>query len=323
MGPRPLSAIPLSGALRDFAKKVWDRRNGIRSADDIYRMYGAVNRQNQLTYGGGSADTMYLDRLFSLGLVRGHPSVQGYESFTFASLMATRRNYMENNTPIPAGPLLDQVRPEAQQYGLTPENYLVIDMAGTFYHFMAPTPCEVTERVYLNVEANHATDIMKYVVNEIVDKVAGVYEAKIAGPGGVADRADTIVIYTVSANVSNQVVALLQAYQNRHGAASFIDHLPAMTERRLPGVSTGAEPAPVNVVRRKAMPGRQSFGSLRADLIYKALQDSKGGPEFFELIVKYFRDAGLNANDPSIQTRQRQLALEAQKNFVDDIMKRY
>ncbi|HSG82058.1 MAG TPA: T3SS effector HopA1 family protein, partial [Gemmatimonadota bacterium] len=245
MGPRPLSAVPLAGPLRVFAQQVWAQRQNIRSANDVYRLYGAVSQQNQLTHGGASADTMYLDRLYSLGLVRGQPSVQGYESFEFGALLAARRDYLEGGTLIPPGQLLNQIQPEAAQYRITPENYLVIELAETFYHYVSSNRCPVKERVYLNVRANVATDIMKYVVTEFVDKMAGVDEAKIAGPQGVADRADTIVIYTSNKAASDQVVAQLREYQNQHGTGAFLSELPAMTARQLPGVSTGAEPASV------------------------------------------------------------------------------
>ena len=323
MGPRPLSAVPLAGPLRDFAFTVYQKKNEMVDAGAIYRLYNAVSQKNQLTLGGGSAETMYLDRLYSLGLVRGQPIVQDFESFTFGSLLTIRRNYLQRSELIPNGALFNHIKPQAEDHGMTPEDYLVAILGIAFYHYSSRNRCTVTQRVYLDVHANDATNVMRMVVSELVDDMAGVDEAKIAGPVAVEDRPDTIVIYTKNETIRDQVVMRLKDFQDDQGVGAFIDKVPAMTERRLPGVSCGAEPAQVKLIRRQAMPGEQSFGTLRADLIFQALKDSRSGPEFFELIVKYFRDAGLNANDPSIQTRCQKLTLEAQRNLVDDIMKGY
>jgi hypothetical protein len=65
---------------------------------------------------------------------------------------------------------------------------------------------------------------------------------------------------------------------------------------------------------------KQSFGLLRADLIYDALQNSTGCSDFFELIVKYFREAGIDAKQPAIHFAFNSRVWEAQRTFIDQVI---
>lgn len=77
----------------------------------------------------------------------------------------------------------------------------------------------VQERIYLNVRADHAPDVMRHVVREIIDNPArfpGVEMAKLIGPGAVSRRADAIVIYTRDTRGASLVLDEVRAYRGRH-----------------------------------------------------------------------------------------------------------
>ncbi|MCK5819946.1 MAG: hypothetical protein KAH18_12060 [Psychromonas sp.] len=54
--------------------------------------------------------------------------------------------------------------------------------------------------------------------------------------------------------------------------------------------------------------------------VYKASKDSNGCVEFYELIVKHFRDAGLNTNNPSHQNNFKHPQYQEMRNMAEDSM---
>jgi len=76
-----------------------------------------------------------------------------------------------------------------------------------------------------------------------------------------------------------------------------------MTHSHIYGVATGDEPPLFAMQEGEMRPilKCKSFGRFRAQLIYNALKDSTDKDGFFKLIVKYFRVAGIDANQPSVQ----------------------
>jgi hypothetical protein len=136
------------------------------------------------------------------------------------------------------------------------------------------------------------------------------------------NRVDTMLIYTSSVAVSNKVIAKIQEYKNKNGISGFGPEIPMMTEAHIYGVATASQPLPLTMEEGQLLPAQRkpSFGSLRADLIYNALQDSTGCSEFFELIVKYFRVAGIDAKQPAIQVDNNSCVWESQINAVDKII---
>jgi hypothetical protein len=97
-----------------------------------------------------------------------------------------------------------------------------------------------------------------------------------------ANRVESIIIYTSSIAVSNKVLAKIQEYQDNNGVSGFGPEIPIMTEAQMYGVATASEPPQVIMIKGQLQPAqrKQSFGSLRADLIYNALQDSTGCSDF-------------------------------------------
>jgi hypothetical protein len=98
---------------------------------------------------------------------------------------------------------------------------------------------EIGERVYVNATADHATDLLRTVVKDVVDNprdFPGARMAKLIGPVGIPRRPDGIVIYVADAAEASRVVDRLRRIQ---GAARdmFRHSTPAMTEQVLEGVS--------------------------------------------------------------------------------------
>jgi hypothetical protein len=137
----------------------------------------------------------------------------------------------------------------------------------TFFRFERPNwqPDLIRQRVYLNTAADHATDVMAFVVRQVLDhpeRFPGVEMAKLSGPAAVSGRSENIVLYTRDDDASRRVLDAVASYRAQH-PGHFRSGTPAFTETVAPGVAVGDEPAVGN--------GRMSFGSLRASVIETAL----------------------------------------------------
>jgi hypothetical protein len=156
----------------------------------------------------------------------------------------------------------------------------------------------VQERIYLNVNADRAPQVMEFVVRDIVDnpgKFPGIGMAKLAGPRSVSRRAESIVIYAEDAAAVERVMQRIRAY---HGSNpdNFRATTPFMTNRILEGVSVGAEPL--------GSGGAVSFGQVRARAIYSALRQSTRPGEtqeqFLQRVLDALRRAGVNPDAPHL-----------------------
>ncbi len=152
----------------------------------------------------------------------------------------------------------------------------------------------VQERVYLNVRADAAPDVMRHVVREIVDnpqQFPGVQMAKLTGPRGVPGRADAIVIYVDDTASAGRVLDSVRGYQQRN-PGQFMTSTPPVTEPVAPGISVGSEPLETGA----------SFGSIRAESAAQALEETvrAGGTreDFIELARDYLRGRGVDVDLP-------------------------
>jgi pSer/pThr/pTyr-binding forkhead associated (FHA) protein len=151
---------------------------------------------------------------------------------------------------------------------LSPENAADVDPDSVgFVHFHRDyaDPNSVSQRVYVNARADSAPALMHAFVHEVVDdprRFPGIFEAKITGPHGAGRRSDNIVIYTDGEAANQHVISWLKKYQSKHDA--FMWSVPPMTEQVMEGVATGAEPLVAD----------RSFGGLRSEAIYQALEES-------------------------------------------------
>jgi hypothetical protein len=250
--------------------------------------------------------------------------MQSHKKIPLEYLVTARENYVGMRLPIANAMVKMSIAENAKKCDLSNEDYLVGRMARDFFYFSSKIKCSVRHRVYLNVnntsnkDLKSAAHILGYIIREIMHKINGVKTVKIT----VSQRVDTILIYTSSVAVSNKVIAKIQEYQNNNGISGFGPEIPMMTEEQIYGVATGYEPPTLTMKEGQVCPNlkRQSFGRFRVILLYKALKDSTGCSDFFELIVKYFMEAGIDASQPAVQLRYGSSLWEAQRSFVDKLI---
>jgi len=153
------------------------------------------------------------------------------------------------------------------------KNNIANELDRGFYHFLRASSGNGSsaekprERVYLNVAADHATDVMADIVSEVVDQPGnfpGILNAKVAGAGPIGERRDAIVIYVDSEANRNKVLEYLRAkYANT--PHYFESESPPMTQPVAPGISSGQEPIES---------GKWSFGTIRCQAIAEAMRDT-------------------------------------------------
>jgi len=304
--PPPLTEPPLSGSLLELATKVWAQRMTILSDSDVYNIYAEKVMEPDSTPIRTLALTQFFRSLLLLGEELNIESrMQDYPSAPLRYFVGARENYVRLGSPISNRLVKSSVEAIANRFGVTPEDYLVWYMAHSFYFFYSKVQCKLRHRVYLHAKTRYREDLKSalhlfdYVCREIVTKIKGASSAKISANV----RIDSILIYTSSMDVSNLVIAKIQKYQKINGLSGFEPEIPPMTQLKMYGVSTGDEPPLFAMQEGKMLPIRKanSFGGFRAQLIYNALKDSTDRDSFFKLIVEYFRVAGIDANQPSVQ----------------------
>jgi hypothetical protein len=239
-------------SLQQALDAVWrDKGAFLAGTKSVYSdVYNAVVTANPLTRGAGA----FLDDV--AGLARGRPagSVSNTQSFGGGGDALTDVVAAWKDGSMPATGTFGRDKLER-----------------TFFRFERPDwqPDAIRQRVYLNAAADHATDVMRFVVRQIVDDPArfpGVEMAKLSGPAAVGERSENIVVYTRDDDATRRVLDAVAAWRASH-ADHFRDDTPAFTEAVAPGVATGDEPAVGG--------GRLSFGSLRAQVITAALQKAE------------------------------------------------
>ena len=325
LGARPLSAIPLSSSLLKLATEVWDKRATIKHSDGIYNLYSCLYPENFNTHARRQGLTWFFRRLLFLGIeMNMTPFMQKFKKVPLEYLVTARENYVNMRLPIVNSLVKMSIAEKARMNGLTQEDDLVKRMARSFFLFDSNVKCKIAHRLYLNVNTSNnaylrsAIDIFCYIIREIMYKIHGVKFAKITA----ANRVESIIIYTSSIAVSNKVLAKIQEYQDNNGVSGFNPEIPMMTQAQMYGVATAAHPPRFTMIQGQLLPqlSSHSFGRFRAVLIYNALQNSTGCSEFFELIVKYFRIAGIDAKQPAIHFDYNYCVWESQINAVDKII---
>lgn len=240
-------------SLEQVLDTVWnDKASFLSGAKDVYSaVYNAVAEANPLS----KSKVQMLDEI--AGIAAGRPA--GFTS----------------NTQSFGGGGGDHIKGVVEMYksGQMPATGPIAasKLEGTFFRFeRGPQwqPEKISQRVYLNASADHATSLMKFVVAQILDnpaKFPGVEMTKLSGPGAVGDRSENIVIYTHGDDASKRVLDAIEGYKAQH-PTHFKSGVPAFTEQVAPGVATGDEPA--------IGKGSVSFGSLRSSVIEGALEQA-------------------------------------------------
>jgi len=150
-----------------------------------------------------------------------------------------------------------------------------------FIHFRRPAARldTISERIYLNLHPDHAAEVMRFVVSDILKADHGVQSVKVATPAGLEQRADSALIYAASLEDVDWALGRLKEYQSTH-RDHFLTDLPAATRPRLVGVSTAAEP--------KSTLHAESFGSYLATAAARAMKRDPKPANFdeFRAIVR-------------------------------------
>jgi hypothetical protein len=263
-------------SLESMLDDVWQRRGELQGQGygPIYKMYNAPTEANPLSQDAG----LYLGDLS--GIAKGRPAdatsnLQGFggsgDSISEAVQLAE------------SGQLGPAMKKKARR---------------TFFRFQRANwdPAAIKERVYVNANADKATELMRHLVQQVVDnpqRFPGVEMAKISGPDAVSGRAENIVLYTTSDEAAARVTQELARVQQRH-PDWFKQSVPQMTEPVLPGVARGSEPD-------TDIPN-QSFGSLRALVISGALTEAVAKnldrETFGRIVDERLKLAGVNPEQP-------------------------
>ncbi|MCK5820099.1 MAG: hypothetical protein KAH18_12880 [Psychromonas sp.] len=320
---RPLSTIPLAGSVLKLAYQVWEKKLNIKNPSDIYRLYAHRTKPNPLMYNSDIKMTMLLFKINALAKAWGQMVIaDGFGSISLDTLTNALNHYLITHIPIENHQIKLAFTSAAERSGISLEDYFIVKMSRIGVIFKARSTNDTKYRVYLNVDPNNAIDVMSYVIFKILDVFNGARAAKIR----IGNNSDTIIIYIKSITVTNQVIEKIRDYQKKHGDSAFRTELPAMTKFQMQGVSTAEQPPRIQITKHQVQPrkgGLPSFGTYRCELFYQALIDSKGFSEFIKLIMKYFKEAGIDANDPSIQTRSEELLQLSRINFSQQYLPDY
>jgi RHS repeat-associated protein len=265
----PSSSESLNGLLDD----VWRNRDELAGQGyrPIYERYNATSQPNPLA----TTPDRYLDDVAAIA--EGRP---------VGAVSNTQRFGGEGNALRGMG----ELRRNAGGMGGALDN--------TFYRFerAGRQPGAIRDRVYINASADTAPELMERLVRDVIDDPAafpGVELGKISGPGAVGGRAENIVLYTTGPEASARVLSHLDDIRAGN-PGYFMDDVPLMTQPHAPGIATGAEPLRSG--------GAVSFGSVRANAIAKALEDTvrSGGTraDFDRLVRDYLRRAGVDPDAP-------------------------
>jgi tetratricopeptide (TPR) repeat protein len=154
------------------------------------------------------------------------------------------------------------------------------------------------ERVYLNVSADHAPEVMHFVVREIIEnpnEFPKVPVAKIT-MHGIGERSEGIVIYTQDQASVDEVHQKIRQYQSEN-PTYFMTSTPPMTEPVLPGVSIGSQPI-------RSLHRNKSFGEVRSAAIEEALREAVRNNEtqeqFKQRVLELFRQHGIDPDNPHL-----------------------
>ncbi|MEV0597194.1 T3SS effector HopA1 family protein [Nonomuraea cavernae] len=223
-----------------------------------------------------------------------------YAVETEKPLHRTPESYMKELADLartrPEGYSVSQRRGEMA--GLVEEDLVNQVSAWDFFHFIREDRSgnSTTQRLYLHVVPDGAPTLMRALVREVVDApedFPGVRAAKISGFEAIKQRGDGIVIYLTDQAATDRVLQWLVEYDERHPGL-FLPAVPPMTQPVMDGVGLGAEPRVSG----------NSFGSLRSDLIFEALVDTRsaGGDlsMFKRKVDEYFRRGGVEPDNPHV-----------------------
>lgn len=173
----------------------------------------------------------------------------------------------------------------------------------------------IDQRIYLNLAADGRGAHFTAIVDAVYDH-DGFRSSKVSCPGS-PPRNDTALLYMAGEPAVKFAIDRLREFQKTVPGA-FLPGLPRLTNPvpGLIGVGRGMEPPPYAVIRQSGeyykLRSSMSFGWWRSALIFMALDrtywsregqsDSQRCAAFKRRAAKYFRAAGIDPDNPSVQT---------------------
>jgi len=170
------------------------------------------------------------------------------------------------------------------------------------------------QRIYLNLAEEGRGAHFAAIVDAVYDH-EGFHSSKVSCPGS-APRNDTALLYMANEAAVKFALEKLRQFQKNKPAA-FLPGLPRLTSPvpGLIGVGRGMEPPQYLVIRQSGQyykkRSKMSFGWWRSALIFMALDrtywtreeqsDSQRCAAFKRRAAKYFRAAGIDPDNPSVQ----------------------
>jgi hypothetical protein len=173
----------------------------------------------------------------------------------------------------------------------------------------------IDQRIYLNLAADGRGAHFAAIVDAVYDH-DGFRSSKVSCPGS-PPRNDTALLYVAGEAAVKFALERLKEFQ-KSAPGAFLPGLPRLTSpvAGLVGVGRGMEPPSYAVIRQGGnyykLRASMSFGWWRSALIFMALDrtywtregqsDSQRCAAFKRRAAKYFRAAGIDPDNPSVQT---------------------
>ena len=284
-------------SLEQFLKEVWAQRTNIKSKSDVYRIYNRCPNPSPLADQSWERFWKTTERMIDLwhthqlsvsvqSFWKASGAYNGYREYFNLCAVAMQCMNMKRAAPAGTEEALKEIGRWSAKF--EPNVRFLQVFHSTFFHFSNRdrTANTAEHRVYISALADHAMDVMEFVVPTFVvampDKI---HSAKIGGPITYGKRRDTIVIYCLNTAAAQSVLESLKTFHGEH-SDYFADQVPPMLKKveDMKGVATAAEP--LNLENLDAQDredleqilgkdtdmvvGSHSFGSRRSAFIYIA-----------------------------------------------------
>lgn len=214
--------------------------------------------------------------------------------------------YSQRTVPLPA-PTPEPYRSEMLSLstsGLTPKiqarggilPYSPGDMIRpneAFYHY-SPQTSEIRYRIYVNAAPEHAVSLMRVVVREFVEG-GGVPASKVAAQRLIGTRRDNLLVTASDLPTLERILLRLRTLRTEN-PTWFVPEPVPMTDPILPGVGLGVEP-----------PSHDSFGTVRSQQIFEALQAAPAGEDLAAFQARVRRTLLAAGVDPAAPHAARDL----------------
>lgn len=187
------------------------------------------------------------------------------------------------------------------------------DGSTSFLHFIRNDPDVITERLYINMNAENAPRVMDKIIDELLlnkNAYPEIQHVKISPASEIGRRPEAIVVYL--SGESDEAIMAVQEIMLRY--EGIVDDIPYFTEKVGAGIGRGTEPV--------SSISEVSFGSLRSKLANEAYYAANGSKQRFKnIFYELFEKNRLSLRDPS---RNLNFTVKGKYDFgIDDVVFAY